>query len=67
MCLTIFPLEMIRITGIIDEVDVYFYGLYGPRVVYFPVIKDHPGTIWYWVFGSRARARTHESAHKEKQ
>ena len=54
-------------TNSTDEVDVYFYGLYGPRTIHLPIIKDHPGTIWYWVFGARARARTHAGAHKKKQ
>ncbi len=65
MCLTIFLLEMILITGIMDEVDVRFFGLYGPRTIYLPIIvHDTPNSIWYWVFGSRARARTREGAHK---
>lgn len=61
-----FPLGTMPIIGITDEdVDVWFYGLYGPRTTY-PHFGDleRPNTVWFWVFGARARARTREGAHK---
>ena len=44
-----------------SRIDVYFNGLYGPRIIHLPMIMDTPNTIWFWVHGSRARARTHEA------
>ena len=50
---------MIRITGITgDPIDVYFYGLYGPRISY-PTFGpiERPSSILYW--SALARARVH--------
>ncbi len=48
-----------------SPVVIQFFGLYGPRTIYLPIItQDTPNSIWYWVHGSRARARTHEADTK---
>ncbi len=51
-----------------SPVVIQFFGLYGPRTLYLPIIShDTPNSIWYWVFGARVRTRTHAGAHKKKQ
>ena len=60
-------MEMILIIGTTDD-PIRFYGLYGPRTRYLDFgVEDDPSKIWFWVFGARARARTHAGAHKKKQ
>jgi hypothetical protein len=45
-----------------SPVVIRFFGLYGPRTRYLDFgVQNTPNLIWYWVFGSRARARTHEA------
>ncbi len=60
--------KMPRSTFPFGNIDVHFLGLYGPQRCYLPIVhQDTPRTIWFWVHGARARARTREGAHKKKQ
>ncbi len=47
-------------------VEIQFYGFYGPRTIYLPIIMDTPNSIWYWVnSATRARARVMRTRERD--
>ncbi len=62
--------KMPRSTSPPFPVEIQFYGFYGPRTIYLPIIMDTPNSIWYWVndrsrhedASALARARVHMQA-----
>lgn len=68
MFLITFPQEMILITGITDDIDVDFMGLYGPptwRQLGPVFLVNTPDRIWNW-YSALARARVHMQARTRR-